>query len=70
MSEIIINFIFSYIIIWWILLFMVLPFGIERDDAPEPANDKGAPKNPKLKKKFLITSLLALIVTSVWIFIL
>ncbi len=68
MAEKLINFVFIYIIIWWILIFCVLPFGIEIDDnrVNTPANDSGAPKNPKLKKKFIITSILAFIVTISW----
>ena len=32
-----------YFVIWWITLFMVLPFGIERDGDIEEGNDPGAP---------------------------
>lgn len=68
MTGIIINFVFIYIITWWLLLFCVLPFWIEHDDnrVNTPANDSGAPKNPRLKKKFIINSVITLIVTIGW----
>ena len=51
-----------YISIWWIVFFSVLPFGIKsqnvkfKDDLH--GNDPGAPKNPKIGKKFLITTII------------
>ena len=45
-----------YVIIWWIVFFSVLPFGIQSNktvfkDSIE-GSDPGAPKNPKLLKNF------------------
>ena len=31
-----------YFVIWWITLFMVLPFGVRRDEKIEIGNDPGA----------------------------
>ena len=51
-----------YICIWWIVFFSVLPVGIKsqnlefKDDIQ--GNDPGAPKNPNIGKKFLITTLI------------
>lgn len=50
---------FTYLILWWILLFLVLPWGVTSQSDGQPGWDKGAPKNPNLKLKFLITSVLA-----------
>lgn len=52
-----------FITIWWTVLFAVLPWGIQthadagidRGDGGDP----GAPVNPKLKQKFLITTAIA-----------
>ena len=55
-----------YIIIWWIIFFSVLPFGIKsnkeafRDDIH--GIDPGAPKNPKIARKFLITTIITSII--------
>ena len=55
-----------YVLIWWIIFFSVLPFGIESNkeifkDSIE-GNDPGAPKNPKIAKKFLITTIITSII--------
>ena len=55
-----------YICIWWIVFFSVLPVGIKsqnlefKDDLQ--GNDPGAPKNPKMAKKFFITTLITSII--------
>tara|TARA_A100000164_G_scaffold364555_1_gene382999 strand:- start:1580 stop:1834 length:255 start_codon:yes stop_codon:yes gene_type:complete len=51
-----------YVIIWWIIFFSVLPVGIQSNkdifkDSIEGI-DPGAPKNPKIGKKFLITTII------------
>ena len=51
-----------YIIIWWIVFFSILPVGIQSNkevfkDSIEGI-DPGAPKNPKIGKKFLITTII------------
>ena len=58
-----------YICIWWIVFFSVLPVGIKsqntkfKDDLQ--GNDPGAPKNPEIIKKFLITTLITSIIFAV-----
>jgi predicted secreted protein len=55
-----------YISIWWIVFFSVLPIGIKSQNAKFTdelyGNDRGAPKNPKIKKKFLITTLITSVI--------
>lgn len=53
-----------YFVLWWLILFAVLPFGVKRDVAPEEGNDPGAPVNPMLLKKFIWTSIITAIVTA------
>ncbi len=45
-----------FIIIWWIMLFMVLPWGVSRTANPEAGHDHGAPARPMLVRKLLITT--------------
>ncbi len=52
-----------YVVIWWLVFFMALPVGIQQEYNPEKGHDKGAPKNPMIKIKMLITSFIALIIT-------
>ena len=55
-----------YVMIWWIIFFSVLPIGIRSNK--EVFKDKiggvdpGAPKTPKIGKKFLITTLITTII--------
>lgn len=43
-------------IIWWTILFMVLPWGVKVDPHPEKGMDSSAPINPMIGKKLLITT--------------
>ena len=51
-----------YVMIWWIIFFSILPVGIKsnkevyRDTIS--GSDPGAPINPKIGKKFLITTII------------
>ncbi len=58
-----------YISIWWIVFFSVLPIGIKSQNIKfkdrMQGNDPGAPKNPKIAKKFLITTLITSIIFAV-----
>lgn len=51
---------FMFLVIWWLTLFVVLPWGVRRSDSPESGHDPGAPANPMLLKKALITTAIAL----------
>jgi predicted secreted protein len=57
-----------YFVVWWITLFVVLPFGIKNsNEAGEKigrGNDIGAPVVHGLLKKALINSVLAALVTA------
>ena len=59
-----------YFIIWWLVLFMVLPFGIrnahEAGETVEEGNEPGAPTNPRLVQKAVITTILATAAFSVF----
>lgn len=45
-----------YFVIWWIVLFAVLPWGIKIPDRPEKGHATSAPEHPRLGLKALITS--------------
>ena len=54
-----------YFLIWWITLFAVLPFGVQRqDEAAEiaPGTDPGAPGIPRLGLKLLWTTGVATVI--------
>ena len=55
-----------YVLIWWIIFFSVLPLGIQsnKEKFKEKIEgiDPGAPINPNIGKKFLITTILTSII--------
>ncbi|MEL0246313.1 MAG: DUF1467 family protein [Alphaproteobacteria bacterium] len=63
------TFLVIFVISWWLILFLVLPVGISKQKNVKFGNDPGAPNEPMLKKKFLITTIIALILTLIIIFI-
>jgi predicted secreted protein len=54
----------GFLLIWWIVIFAVLPFGISAPAEHEPGRDRGAPARPRLKLKLLITTLIAM---AIWL---
>jgi predicted secreted protein len=48
-----------YLIIWWTVLFAVLPLGVRRVKDPGKGEERGAPERPDLVRKAIITSLVA-----------
>ena len=53
---------FVYFVAWFIVLFMVLPWGAHRPERSEPGHAESAPDRPRLALKFAVTSLLAALV--------
>jgi len=51
-----------YVLIWWIIFFSVLPIGIQSNKEKFKQKiegiDPGAPNNPKIGKKFFITTII------------
>ena len=64
------NSIVLFLIIWWLILFIFLPIDISKQKKIELGNDPGAPENPKLKKKSVLTTFLTTIIWVISIFIL
>lgn len=53
---------FVYIVVWWVVLFAVLPWGVRTPETLEPGMASSAPVEPRILRKFIITSLVALLV--------
>jgi predicted secreted protein len=45
-----------YAVIWWLVLFTVLPWGVRRPEQPEPGHAVEAPANPRILLRFAITT--------------
>ncbi len=56
-----------YFVIWWLCLFLTLPFGVKSQhetDEVAPGTEAGAPVKPRLLVKALATTVLATIIFS------
>jgi predicted secreted protein len=55
-----------YFIIWWLTLFVILPFGVrnadEADQKLEAGHEPGAPVNPQLGKKAIATTVVSAVI--------
>ena len=54
-----------YFVIWWIVLFAVLPWGVRsQDEAGEisPGSDPGAPMRPLLVRKAIATTVVSAVI--------
>lgn len=66
----------GYFVVWWIVLFAVLPFGIRPDPNADPVTGwRGAPTLPRFWRVVIATTLVAalvwgiavLVITSGWV---
>ena len=58
-----------FVIVWWLVLFMVLPFGARPPDEVVPGTPASAPARPRLGLKIVITTAIAAVTTAgvVWL---
>lgn len=52
-----------YVIVWWVVFFMTLPWGVRRTENVDEGHDPGAPANARLWLKAAITTVIAAILT-------
>ena len=50
-----------FVMIWWVVLFAVLPWGVQVPDEQEPGHATSAPSNPRLVRKGLITTAISIV---------
>jgi predicted secreted protein len=58
-----------YFVIWWIALFLVLPWGVRsQDESGEvaPGTDPGAPVLTNLRRKLVWTTIVATVIFAAW----
>jgi predicted secreted protein len=48
-----------YFLIWWLVWFAVLPWGVRRTEEPAPGHDPGAPARPLIGRKLIATTLIS-----------
>ena len=57
-----------FILIWFVVVFAVLPWGVRQPTEPEPGHDPGAPMNPQLPRKIIITTVISLLLWGVYFY--
>ena len=55
-----------YVVVWWLVLFTVLPFGNRKQINPEPGTIESAPEKPRIWLKFAITTVIAAVLWGVF----
>ena len=55
-----------FLLIWFVVLFAVLPWGVRQQINPEPGHDPGAPMQPQLWRKAGITTVISLLIWAVY----
>ena len=58
-----------FLLIWFVILFAVLPWGIRQPTEPEPGHDPGAPMNPQLGRKAIITTVISVLLWGVYFYV-
>lgn len=54
-----------FIVIWWLTLFIVLPFGVRRTENPEAGHDPGAPVRPMMWRKVAVTTAITVVLFAI-----
>lgn len=58
-----------FLLIWFVVLFAVLPWGVRQSSEPLPGHDPGAPANPQLGRKAIITTAISLLLWGVYFYV-
>jgi predicted secreted protein len=58
-----------FLLIWFVILFAVLPWGVQQPTETEAGHDPGAPANPQLGRKAIITTVISLLLWGVYFYV-
>ena len=58
-----------FLLIWFVVLFAVLPWGVRQPTETKPGHDPGAPANPQIGRKAAITTVISLAVWGVYFYV-
>lgn len=61
-----VTYVMVFVVIWWTVLFAVLPLGVRRIENPTPGVDRGAPEDPQLLRKALICTAISAVLWGIW----
>lgn len=54
--------VFVYFLTFWTVLFAILPYGNHAPDVKAPGDMPGAPANPRIKQKFIVTAIVSAVI--------
>jgi predicted secreted protein len=54
---------------WWLLFFMMLPLGVKVNRDIQPGHADSAPANPNLRFKVIITTIITVILTGLFYYL-
>ena len=57
--------VFTFFLVWWTVLFAVLPWGNRQPEVNETGMAYGAPVNPNIKKKLIATTIVSFIILGI-----
>lgn len=60
----------TFVMLWWLVFFMSLPIGVQKEENPQAGTAISAPKNPNILKKAAATTLITAILTFSFFFLL
>ena len=55
-----------FFVIWWTVIFAVLPLGVRRGEDNVAGAERGAPAKPDLLRKALITTAITAVLWALW----
>jgi predicted secreted protein len=58
-----------FLLIWFVILFAVLPWGVRQQTETKAGHDPGAPANPQLGRKAAITTVISLALWGVYFYV-
>lgn len=64
-----VTFVFIYVLVWWTVIFCVLPWGNQAPDEKQVGFASSAPANPRIGLKLVITTILSFAVTGLIYFV-
>ncbi len=53
----------TFVVVWWLVFFTTLPFGVRPQDEPVPGSEPGAPERPRPWLKALVATVIAVAIT-------
>ena len=59
----IIEIVVTFVLTWWLVFFLALPWGNQPEDNPMVGQASSAPKNPRIKLKIWVSTGITIIIT-------